>query len=278
MKKDKFGIVYILLSALFFALGGILIKINTWSSISINGMRCLFAFFVMLIYMKSISHKFKINKAVILGAAANLGMNLAFTMANKMTSAANAIVLQFTQPVFIILFLWIFWKKRPDRGAILACLASFAGIMCFFFDSLTASGMMGNLVAILSGILYAIVFLIKKMPDSDFESSVVLSFAASFLISIPFLLQETSVWGINLASAAALGILQTGCAFVCLAKGLESVAPVTASLTSMIEPIANPILVAVFYGETIGIPSMIGAAVVLGSATVYNVATARKAV
>lgn len=271
MNHRKKGYLFVLLSALCFATGGLLIKINSWSSMTINGVRSLFALLIFYPYFRSIGHKFRINKMIIIGALANTGMCVTFVSANKLTSAANAIVLQFTLPIYIILMLWIFWKKRPDRVSVLTALFSFIGILFFFFDNLTTSGMVGNLLALLSGLLYAIVFLIKKMPNSDFESSAVLSFAINLIIGIPFYVQENTFTPNNVVSVILLGFVQIGMAYIFLAKGLDYVPPVAASLISMVEPIVNPILVAAFYGETIGFISIIGAVIVLGSATFYSV-------
>ena len=67
-----------------------------------------------------------------------------------------------------------------------------------------------------------------------------------------------------------LGIVQFGLSYIFLSKGLDRVSPVTASLTSTIEPILNPILVAIFFEEKIGMLSLVGAVLVIGAATVYN--------
>lgn len=269
--SGKMGYVYILLSAVFFALGGLLIKVNSWSSMSINGMRGIIAFFMIWAEMKITKHKFKLNLQVLFGALVNFLMSASFVMANKLTTAANTIVLQFTMPVFVILFLWIFWKQKPDLFSLVTVLVSFVGIIFFFIGQLTPTGMLGNILAILSGLFYAVVFLIKKMPDSDFESSVLLSFALSFIIGIPFLVRETDFSTVNIVSIIALGVFQIGCAYICLNRGLNHVPPIAASLISMIEPVLNPILVAIFYKEMIGYIEIIGAVIVLGSATFYNV-------
>lgn len=271
MNLQKKGYLYIILSAVCFATGGLLIKLNTWSAMTISGIRSVLAIPIFFVFFHRLGHKFKLNSVVVLGALANSGMCTVFVIANKLTSAANAIVLQFTMPVYIILLLWIFWKKTPDRISVLTALLSFVGILFFFFDSISMTGMIGNILALVSGFLYAIVFLIKKMPNADFESSALLSFAINFVICIPFLLQETSFTGTNVASELLLGIVQMGLAYVFLAKGLDFVPPVGASLISMVEPILNPILVAAFYGETIGIMSLVGAVIVLLSATLYNI-------
>ena len=270
MTAQQKGFIYTALSAVCFATGGLLIKLNTWSSMSINGMRSFFAFFIFLLYMKLTKHQFKFNWKVLLGVVANSMMGITFIMANKMTTAANAIVLQFTLPIYIMLLAWIFLKKKPDKVSVISGMISLVGIMFFFFESLSLGGMTGNVLALVSGFFYAIVFLIKQIPDSDFESSAIISFVLNFVIGIPFILQETD-WGImNMSTGVLQGVVQIGLAYIFLNVALDKVPPVGASLISMIEPILNPVLVAIFYGEKIGKISFVGAIIVLASALFYN--------
>lgn len=276
-RENKSGYIYILLSAIFFALGGLLIKTNTWSSMTINGLRGFVAFFMILLDMKLRHHRFKFNGAVVWGALANFAMSTTFVMANKMTTAANTIVLQFTMPVFLILFLWIFWKQKPEKISVITVAVSFVGMIFFFMGKLSVTGMWGNIVAILSGLFYAIVFLLKKIPNSDFESSTLLSFALSFVVGIPFFAGEGNYPASNFVIILVLGVFQVGCAYICLNRGLNTVPPIAASLISMIEPVLNPILVAVFYHEYIGYHEIIGSVIVLGAATLYNILSIRKA-
>ena len=270
MTAQQKGFIYTALSAVCFATGGLLIKLNTWSSMSINGMRSFFAFFIFLLYMKLTKHQFKFNWKVLLGVVANSMMGITFIMANKMTTAANAIVLQFTLPIYIMLLAWIFQKKKPDKVSVISGMISLVGIMFFFFESLSLGGMTGNVLALVSGFFYAIVFLIKQIPDSDFESSAIISFVLNFVIGIPFILQETD-WGImNMSTGVLQGVVQIGLAYIFLNVALDKVPPVGASLISMIEPILNPVLVAIFSGEKIGKISFVGAIIVLASALFYN--------
>lgn len=271
MNQQKKGYLFIILSAICFATGGILIKINTWSPMTISGVRSLFAIPVLYIFYRRIGHKFCFNKSVFFCALANTGMCTTFVIANKLTTAANAIVLQFTLPIYILLLTWVFFKKKPDKISVLSALLSFAGICFFFFDSISTTGMIGNIVALVSGFLYAIVFMTKKIPGSDFASSALLSFALNFVIGIPFTLQETTISQTNIISVVLLGVIQIGFAYIFLEQGLTVVSPIGAALASMIEPILNPILVAVFYKETIGAMSFVGAVIVFISSIVYNV-------
>ena len=270
MNDRQKGLIYTLLSALCFATGGILLKVNTWSSLSVSGFRSVFALVVFVVYMLVKRHPMKLNWQVFLGAIANTLMMVSFVMANRLTTAANAIILQFTMPVYIILLLWIFEKKRPQMSSVVAAGCSLIGICFFFFDSISTTGMVGNILALVSGLFYAVVFLIKRIPNSDFESSAVLSFAINIIIGIPFVMKETDFSAVNIWTGVLLGVVQIGVAYMFLNAALEKASPIAVALASMAEPIVNPVLVAVFYGETIGGASMIGAVIVLISALAYN--------
>lgn len=269
------GLAYVLISALCFSLAGVLIKIVPWNPVSINGARCIFAIIPMYLYLRATGRRFHVNKQIIGGAALDFAMLETFVIANKLTTAANAIVLQFTEPVWVILLAWIIFRSRPRASAVAASIVVIAGIVCFFLDSLSAGGVLGNILAIVSGLAYAGVFLLKESPKCDFECAAILGFAACFVVGIPFYAQET-VFSLDILLAImALGIAQLGLAYFFLSKGLDVVSPVTASLTSTIEPLLNPILVAIVVGETIGPLSIFGAVLVIGAATAYNVYAAR---
>ena len=269
------GLAYVLISAVCFSLAGVLIKVIPWNPISINGARCSFAIIPMYLYLRATGRRFHVNKQIIGGAILDFAMLETFVIANKLTTAANAIVLQFTEPVWVILLAWIIFRSRPRTSAVAASIVVIAGIVCFFLDSLSAGGVLGNVLAIASGLAYAGVFLLKESPKCDFECAAILGFAACFVVGIPFYAQET-VFSLDILLAImALGIAQLGLAYFFLSKGLDVVSPVTASLTSTIEPLLNPILVAIVVGETIGPLSIFGAVLVIGAATAYNVYAAR---
>lgn len=267
------GTVYVLLSAICFSTGGVLIKLIPWSSMTIQGIRSIFSILVVGGYMLLRRQRFVWNKTVFWGAICNTVMAFSFVAATKLTTAANAIVLQFTEPIFVILLMWFIYKKKPGKDALIACAVVFAGILCFFFESLGAGQMAGDLLAILSGFTYALVMMMKKFEGADFESSLIVSNIISAVVGIPVYFRDFSTafvadaWVFMLL----LGVVQFGLSYIFLSKGLDYVSPVTASLTSTIEPILNPILVAVFYGEKIGAAAVVGAVLVVGAAAVYNV-------
>lgn len=269
------GIVYILISAVCFSLAGVLIKLIPWSALAISGSRSIFAAAVLYAFLRMRGGRLQVNGPNLLGAAINFAMLQTFILANTLTTAANAIVLQFTLPVWIILIGWLAYRQRPGRPEVLASLVIVVGIACFFLDRLGGGALLGNVIAVVSGIAYAGVFFIKRIPGCDFECSAILSLLACTLVGIPDLLHETEFSPQALVSVVVLGVVQLGLAYVFLSKGLDSVSPIAASLTSMVEPVLNPIIVAVVVGETIGPVSLVGAALVLGGSCAYNIHSAR---
>ena len=131
--------------------------------------------------------------------------------------------------------------------------------------------MAGNALALLSGLTYAGVFLLRELPDSDPISSVFWGDVFSAVIGFPMLLQETEFTPVALTSLVVLGAFQVGVAYILLTIGLRTTPPVAASLISGIEPVLNPILVALFYDETIGPLSLVGAVVVVGGILIYQI-------
>ena len=152
----------------------------------------------------------------------------------------------------------------------------------FFFNGLPAktAAVKAWLLSpiVISGATYAVILMQKAIPNSDFESSAFFGQLMSVAIGVPFLFTESSFTSTDIWAVAVLGIVQMGLSYVFLSIGLRSVSPITASLTSTVEPILNPVLVAIFYHETVGWLSLFGGAVVIGSVAVYNVLKAKEGV
>lgn len=270
MKQSK-GIFYVLMAAVLFSIGGLCIKLVPWSPLAINGTRNLISAILIGIYLKVTHHKIVINPAVLFGAVCMAATTTLFTIANKLTTAANTIVLQFTAPVFVILLMWIFFKERPKRVDIIASVIVFIGIICFFIDGLSTGNMLGNVIAVLSGIGYAGVFMMNSFEKSDSLSSIFLGQSLSAVTCVWFVFGETDFGAAAIGGIVALGVFQLALAYIFMAKGLDEVPAVTASLTTAIEPILNPLLVAVFYHETVTPLSFVGAVIVIAAIVGYNV-------
>lgn len=263
-------------AAVLYSIGGLCIKVIPWNGLSINGARNIVALMVVGSYLLLTRHKLRLNRWILLGAVSVCGTNVFYTVANKMTTAANAIVLQFTAPIFVILIGILFLRRRPTRLDIGACVLVLLGVLCFFVDGLEVGGMAGNVIALISGLCYAGVFLLNDLPSSDPISSIFWGDIISVTVGLPFLVRETAFTPIAITSVVILGAFQVGLAYVLLTIGLRTTPAVTAALVSGIEPVLNPILVAVFYHETIGPLSLVGAVVVIGSVVGYNALQARQ--
>lgn len=270
------GTVFVFLAAVLYSIGGLCIKVIPWNGMSINAARNLVSIVVLGCYLLLTRHKLRLNLYVLLGALSVCGTNTLFSLANKLTTAANTIVLQFTAPIFVVLLSMVFWRKKPKALDLITCAIVLFGVGCFFVDGLEMGGTLGNILALLSGLTYAGVFLLNELPDADPISSVFWGDVLSVLIGLPFLLQETAFTPLAVGSVVILGAFQVALAYIFMCIGLKTTPPVTASLISGIEPVLNPLLVALFWHETVGTLAIVGAVIVIGTVLLYNLLHSRQ--
>ncbi|WP_322181049.1 DMT family transporter [Neglectibacter caecimuris] len=275
-RKQKRGTFFVLLASLLFSIGGLCVKLIPWSALSINGARNLIGVLVIGLYLLVSRHRLKWNLPVLLGALSTFGTTTLYTVANKLTTAANAIVLQFTAPVFVILFMIFLFHVKPQKLDVLTCGVVLFGVLLFFIDGLRAGNMLGNLVAVLSGVCYAGVFLMNASEKADALSSVFFGQLAAAVIFTPFCLGETDFSPAPMLALFALGALQVGLAYIFLSLGIRTTPPVTASLITGLEPVLNPVWVALFYGECISPTALAGAVIVIGAIVGYNVLKSKR--
>ena len=271
MNQSQKGTLYVFLAALLYSIGGLCIKVIPWGGMAINGGRTAIALVVIGGYLALVRHPLRFNRWIMLGALCVFGANALFSVANKMTTAANAIVLQFTAPIFVMLFSAIFFRRKPTKLDLGACAVVFGGIVFFFVESLSMGGTAGNILALCSGVAYAGVFMMNEMPNSDAICSVFWGDVISAVTGLPFLFRESDFSAVPVISLLILGVFQVAVAYILLTNGLKTTPSVTASLVSGIEPVLNPILVAVFYGEKMGALALAGAAIVIGGVVGYNI-------
>ena len=273
MSERNKGDLYILLTALLWSTGGLLIKFIPGNAVAINGARSLIAFLFFCIYRKSI--RIRINRTILAAAICLVLTNLLYVTANNLTTAANAIVLQYTAPIFVLLWNCIYRKKPPKKQQCLVVLMAFAGMVLFFFDQLDGGQLAGNLIAIGAGLSFSGVFFLNSLPEANSPDSSMIAFFLSFLISIPFLGDVAGMNATALTALVILGVFQVGLAYVLFAKGAKLTSPVSASLIGLLEAILNPVWVFLFYGEKVGSFALTGAAVIL-LAVVINTVTGQE--
>ena len=270
------GILCMAAAALCFSTGGLLIKLIPWSPLAINGARNLIGAMVIGIYLLIRRHKLVFSRQVFIGALSVMGVTTLFAIANKMTTAANAIVLQYTTPVFVILLMALIYKEKPKKPDVITCLLVLLGVVLFFIDGLRAGTVLGNLAALASGICYAGVFMMNQGENGDPISSCFIGELMTGIIFTPFCFAETDFTVPTLCYVFLLGAVQVGGAYIFFSEGVKRTPPVAASLICGLEPIMNPILVAIFYKEPVSTLAIIGSVIVIGSILFYNVMIAKK--
>ncbi len=263
--KERNGLWLVVLGAIAFSLGGLLVKLLPLSPLSISSGRCVFSSLVIYLYIRISHHRVKINKVSLAGALCVMAMLLCYVASMKLTTAANAIVLEYTAPVFVLLLEMALFQKRPKRSDVLFSLLVLLGIIIVVSDGLAKGNLIGDLLALASGVFYALTIMLNDFEGGDSLTSVLLGHIFCVFAGLPSLLSEGEFALRTFALLAFLGIFQAGAGYTLLTVGLKHCEPLPASLAASIEPVLNPILVAVFYGEYVSGKAFLGAAIVIGS-------------
>jgi drug/metabolite transporter (DMT)-like permease len=273
-QKQMNGNIYIVIAALLWSFGGAFTKLIPWGPISIACIRALIAAIVFAIYRKKISVRF--TKYNIIGGLAVFFTTFCFICSNKYTTAANAIVLQYTMPIYIIIFNSIIRKNKPTLLDILAVLGTMLGIAVFFIDSIGAGNLFGNIMGLLSGLSFAIVLFVssnsKVNPiDLNYIGNLI------YIVLIPLIFLDKS-FHITIYSTSAvlfLGIVQLGIAYIFFSKGIQKTSPISAALIAALEPILNPVWALLMIGEKPSLLSVIAGFFVILIITIYNILKVR---
>lgn len=254
-----------LICAILWSTAGILIKLLPWNPLVISGMRSLIAGCVYYLYMRHEKTRFIINKNSILSGIFLMGTFLFYIAANKFTTSANAIVLQYSAPIFIIIISWVIFRQRFRAGDIITVAATFIGIALFFLDDLSAGYKLGNLMAIGSGICFACMFITTGRADKDSRSSgIFLGNVFTAAVGIPFMFfSETTISTTTIFAILALGIFQLGLSYIFYGIAVQYISSLSCSLIGCIEPLLNPFWVFLIIGEVPGLFALIGGVIVI---------------
>ena len=275
VSERRKAILFLVIAAILWSTSGLFIKILDWQPISILAGRSLFASIVFLIYLRRIPTRFSFWQ--LLAAAMFILTQFLFITSTKMTTAANAIFLQYTGPIYVVLLAFWFLREKPSRTDWLSMLVIFLGLTLFFGDKLSTEGFYGNLLAILSGVTGAIMMVsFRAQKNGNPAESSLIAFLVTAIFGFPFVLKET--WTLNSWSILAfLGIFQIGLAFIFFTKGIKHIPALEANLIGTLEPVLNPIWVFLFYGESIGLFALIGGLIVLGGVALSALGSTRAA-
>ncbi|QHI72625.1 DMT family transporter [Aminipila terrae] len=270
-EERRKSILYMVICASLWSIGGIFIKMVPWNAFAIAGVRSAIASVIVYSYIRHKKIKMKFVKPAFLSGAFMSGIFLCFVIANKLTTAANAIVLQFTSPVFILILSAVFLHKKCRRGDIITVAITLAGISLFFFDQLTPGGMLGNCFGILAGLMVACAYLIVGEIDEETRmTGILLGQIFTTIIGLPALfLTETTVTTPAVLSILALGIFQLGIPYILFGLAMKNGSALACNLIGAIEPLLNPVWVFLFNGEAPGFFALIGAVIVIIAITLW---------
>lgn len=254
----------LLAAAILWSLGGLLIKWVAWNPLAIAGMRSLIgAAIIALIFHKAL--RFTGSFEQIGAAVAYAGTVVLFVIANKLTTAANAILLQYTAPFYVALFSPWFLGERARANDWLSLIVILFGMLLFFGDELSLDGYLGNGVALGSGFCFAwLTLFLRRHREESAISALVLGNLLAGVIGLPFMFQsapDVRGW----IGLLLLGVVQLGLPYILYALALRHVRAVEGILLPMIEPVLNPVWVFLLLGETPGPLALLGGSIILGA-------------
>jgi DME family drug/metabolite transporter len=279
------GILAVVVAATLWSTGGVFIKWVSLDAIGVTLWRSLFAGVTIALVsgvgfgvLRSAS---RFEWAVALSYATML---LFFVVGTKLTTAANAIFLQYTAPLHTLWLSRLLLDERPARGE-LACLGvAFGGMGLFFVGRLDASDAWGNLAALLSGLAFGLFFTLLRRPECRQETrpramvlgNAVLALLAVGISAVRLDSAVVAPGAKDLAGLLFLGVVQIGLAYVVFSYGIARVRALEAGLIGMLEPVLNPFWVFLFLSETPGWWALAGGAVII-SAVLFQAVSAERA-
>ena len=279
MKKENIAVIEMLVCATLWSIAGILIKVIPWTGFSVAAMRGLIAGITIAVYMALKKYRFILNKKTLITGILSAMVYTCFVCSNKMTTAANAIVLQFTSPVFIVIFTTIIYKTGIRRADLLVVLFTLAGITLTFLDKLESGYILGNFVAVGAGMFMAGMFVsVGNCEGEERFSGILLGQFFTFLIGLPsVIISKPEFTPAATAAILALGVFQLGISYILYIKSSKYCPPLACCLLGAVEPLLNPVWVMIFDGETPGLLAFIGGIIVIASVTVWCIFGKEKA-
>jgi drug/metabolite transporter (DMT)-like permease len=274
----KVSILCLIIASILWSTGGLLIKWVDWNPIAIAGIRSGISSLVMIGFWFVLTKKLpkRPDKFVFFGALNYMILVMLFVSANKLTTSANAILLQFTAPIWAMIIGAIFFKEKFDKKDILTVVVVFGGMILFFIGDIDGGGLLGNILAVISGISMALMIIsLKKVTNHKPLEVVIWGNIFTFIVAMPFysgiVLTSANITGILL-----LGVFQLGISYIFFTKGIENVTVLEGILIPVIEPLLNPIWVFMGTGEKPSQYALIGGVIVLAAVLYHSTSEVKK--
>jgi DME family drug/metabolite transporter len=267
-------------AALLWSTGGLFIKWTTLSAVELTWGRSLLAALTVAYFTRR--EGFRLNTMTVLTSLLYAGLLLLFVVATKLTTAANAIFLQYTAPIYVLILEPLFYKEKFRRADLLAVAACIIGMSLFFVGKLRPQDVKGNLAALASGLCFAFYILLLRHPHSqrvNRASSVIygnllLVIITTFVIfSSPASLAALEhISTGDAGSVLYLGVVQIGVAYTLFTLGMaRGVRSLDAAIVGYIEPVLNPLWVFLFLGERPSTWALAGGAIIIAAVTSHTI-------
>ncbi len=268
----------ILLCALLWSTGGILIKLTSWDALSISGTRSLIGALTMMIVLRRFPRFFvkdstgAINKKEtvdrIVGMLMYATTMITYVLANKLTTSANAILMQYTNIIYVIALGPLLLGEKNTLVDFLSSIGIFAGMIFLVSDGFShasnASSMWGIILGLISGIAYGLTTIfMRRQKDGHPEDSFILSHLLTFVVAIPAICKSGMPDALSIGGLFALGIFQIGIPSILYSVGITRVNALGAAVITMVEPLMNPVWVFLFYKEQPSITTIFGGIIIL---------------
>ncbi len=268
----------LVMCGLFWSSAGVLIKLVDAHPVAIWSTRCAICALTLYAWGRpSLQGITRIEWGAAVALASTTGL---FVIANKLTTAANAILIQYSAPVWIALLGAWFLGEKATKLDWFTIVAVIGGITLFFFEKLTFDGAVGNGVALTAGVAYAFnAMTLRKVAVSGGSAlrALFLGNVVGAVIGAPAVVLTLRPTGTEVLALVALGVVQQGFAYICYAAAARHATALEAMLIPVIEPILSPLWVAMAIGEMPGPLAILGGAIVVGAVTFRGVWSARTA-
>ncbi|HHX74028.1 MAG TPA: DMT family transporter [Firmicutes bacterium] len=268
------AVALLIITAVLWSSGGLLIKLIPWHPIAIAGGRSALAAIILAAVIRR--PRWSGSPAQWGATLVYVGTVVFFVAATKLTTAATAILLQYTAPVYVALFGAWFLHERTTRADWLTVLVVLGGMVLFFLDSLTPGRILGNICGILSGISFgAMALFLRKQKDGSPLESVLCGNLLTLLIALPFFVRQPALDTAGWLALLALGVFQLGIPYLLYCLAIKYVSALDAILIPVIEPVLNPLWVLLLLAEVPGPRTIAGGILVLCAVTVRCLLPAR---
>jgi drug/metabolite transporter (DMT)-like permease len=280
--QHRKGLVYISITAFLWSSSGLFIKILTLNAFQISFYRSFIAAITLLVISlaKNKKVKFEFDKFTILASFFYAGILIFFVIANKLTTSANAIFLQFTAPIYLLFLEPFFLKTKFLRKDLITIIICISGMALFFMGRLEIGSIYGNLIAILTGICFAMFTLFikwkKMLGNENTIISIIYGNILVGLICFPLIFNDIVISSTQFYILLYMGVVQIGISYFIFNIGIKYVSATEAMILGMLEAIFNPIWVFFGVGEVPAPTAVIGGIIIFTAILFHNFLPLRK--